>query len=93
MVKPSFSINDGGESLVSLKCLSCATAKIIRHHQSLFPPLTPAWKLIFDSSQFCAVASICSVVLRWSFPPTPCCEFERFLLGPFIYFFSSVSFL
>lgn len=71
VVKLSFSINDGGDYLVLLKCLLAElTAKIIKPHQSLLPPLAPAWKLIFDSFQSSAVVSICAVVLRLSLLPS-----------------------
>lgn len=70
MVKLSFFINSGRDYCVLLKCLLAElTAKIIKPHQSLLPPLTPAWKLIFDSLQSYAVVSICSVV--WRLPLLP----------------------
>lgn len=70
-VRLSFSVDNSRDYLVVQKCLLAElTAKIIRHCQSLLPPLTPAQKLIFDSSQSCAVVSICSVLLRWSLLPS-----------------------
>lgn len=70
-VKLSFSIDNSRDYLVVRKCLLAdLTAKIIKHCQSLLPPLTPAQKLIFDSFQSCAVVSICSVLSRWSLLPS-----------------------
>lgn len=75
VVTLSFSIKDGIAYLVLLRCLLTELiAKITKHYQSLLPPLTPAWKLIFDSSQSCVLVSICSVVLRSSLLPSACCE-------------------
>lgn len=92
VVKLSFSINNDTAYLVLLKYLLAElTAKITKHRQSLLPPLTPAWKLIFDSSQSCAVVSICSVVMRLSLPPS---LLRVLKVSPgSLHFLSSVSFL
>lgn len=91
VVKLSFSINNGTEYLVLLKCLWAElTAKIIRPHPSLLPPLTPAWKLVFDSSVICgSFHLLCGIeIVSSSLPAASWGSFSWVLSFPLICFLS-----